>query len=176
MLAKILVNFITILRIPLIFLAIFFVIKHIYYLAAIFYFLAFLSDWIDGFLARLWKAETEFGRNFLEPFCDGFIFYGGLIICLLLFWGVSHLLFYSLLFTILVLAMLVRLIRHRIKSVKTQLFIQVLFYEIIAFIIFLELLFMVDARLLFLGILFIPIIIYLKRKRIKNFLAWVMEK
>lgn len=41
--------------------------------------LASITDWVDGFLARLWKAETAFGRLF-DPLADKFLVVGTTII------------------------------------------------------------------------------------------------
>ena len=32
-------------------------------------FIAGVTDWLDGFLARRWQAESAFGR-IMDPFCD----------------------------------------------------------------------------------------------------------
>lgn len=40
--------------------------------------LAALTDWADGYLARLWQAETTFGR-IMDPFCDKVLVIGAFI-------------------------------------------------------------------------------------------------
>jgi len=40
-----------------------------YYLATLLFFLAGVSDWLDGYLARIWKAQSNIGR-FLDPIAD----------------------------------------------------------------------------------------------------------
>lgn len=40
--------------------------------------LAALTDWLDGYLARRWKAESQFGR-IMDPFCDKVLVIGALI-------------------------------------------------------------------------------------------------
>ena len=47
--------------------------------ASIFIFvLAALTDWLDGYLARRWQAESRFGR-IMDPFCDKVLVIGALI-------------------------------------------------------------------------------------------------
>ena len=40
--------------------------------------LAALTDWLDGYLARRWEAESRFGR-IMDPFCDKVLVIGALI-------------------------------------------------------------------------------------------------
>ena len=40
--------------------------------------LAALTDWLDGYLARKWKAESRFGR-IMDPFCDKVLILGAFV-------------------------------------------------------------------------------------------------
>ncbi|MCE9589539.1 MAG: CDP-diacylglycerol--glycerol-3-phosphate 3-phosphatidyltransferase [Planctomycetes bacterium] len=40
--------------------------------------LAVATDWLDGHLARLWKAESTFGR-IMDPFCDKVLIIGAFV-------------------------------------------------------------------------------------------------
>jgi phosphatidylglycerophosphate synthase len=65
------VNAVTCLRFPLAVIVAFLLAHKLYYgwtLAAILF--GLFTDWIDGPLARLWKAETDLGRDKLEPLAD----------------------------------------------------------------------------------------------------------
>ncbi len=42
---------------------------HAYWLCALFFFLAGVTDWLDGYVARLLKAQSNVGR-FLDPIAD----------------------------------------------------------------------------------------------------------
>lgn len=55
-------NTISLLRLPILFLSIYFVFANYYLLAAISIALVFLMDWADGYIARKFKEETEFGK------------------------------------------------------------------------------------------------------------------
>ncbi|MCX5661389.1 MAG: CDP-diacylglycerol--glycerol-3-phosphate 3-phosphatidyltransferase [Planctomycetota bacterium] len=46
--------------------------------AIVLFVLAALTDWLDGFLARRWKAESTFGR-IMDPFCDKVLILGAFI-------------------------------------------------------------------------------------------------
>jgi phosphatidylglycerophosphate synthase len=52
------------------------------HVAFVIYFVALLSDWLDGYLARKWQADSAFGR-IVDPFVDkvlvlgSFIFFAG---------------------------------------------------------------------------------------------------
>lgn len=46
--------------------------------AIILFLIAALTDWLDGYLARKWKAETTFGR-IMDPFCDKVLVLGAFI-------------------------------------------------------------------------------------------------
>lgn len=40
-----------------------------YYLSTLLFFLAGVSDWLDGYLARIWQAQSRLG-SFLDPIAD----------------------------------------------------------------------------------------------------------
>ena len=40
-----------------------------YYLSTLLFFIAGVSDWLDGYLARTWQAQSNLGR-FLDPIAD----------------------------------------------------------------------------------------------------------
>lgn len=40
-----------------------------YYLSAFLFFLAGITDWLDGYAARIWQAQSNIGR-FLDPIAD----------------------------------------------------------------------------------------------------------
>ena len=40
-----------------------------YYLSTLLFFVAGISDWVDGYLARIWQAQSNLGR-FLDPIAD----------------------------------------------------------------------------------------------------------
>lgn len=47
-------------------------------LAIVIFLLAISTDWLDGYLARRWKAESTFGR-IMDPFCDKVLIIGAFI-------------------------------------------------------------------------------------------------
>ena len=69
-------NYLTYFRvavIPMLILVFFLPVKYFgnssYYLSAGFFALAGLTDWLDGYTARLWQAQSNIGR-FLDPIAD----------------------------------------------------------------------------------------------------------
>ena len=52
--------------------------KHWLIAAIIVFIIAALTDWLDGYLARRWKAESTFGR-IMDPFCDKVLVLGAFI-------------------------------------------------------------------------------------------------
>lgn len=55
--------------IPFFVVAFYLPIKHAYFISALIFVIAALTDWLDGFLARQWKQTTRFGA-FLDPVAD----------------------------------------------------------------------------------------------------------
>jgi len=65
-------NFLTFLRmmlIPVMVVIFYLPWKNSHYLCALIFFLAGLTDWLDGMLARRWKQTTQFGA-FIDPVAD----------------------------------------------------------------------------------------------------------
>jgi CDP-diacylglycerol--glycerol-3-phosphate 3-phosphatidyltransferase len=52
--------------------------RHWLIIAMVVFIIAALTDWLDGYLARKWKAESTFGR-IMDPFCDKVLVLGAFI-------------------------------------------------------------------------------------------------
>lgn len=52
--------------------------RHWLIAAIVVFIIAALTDWLDGYLARKWKAESTFGR-IMDPFCDKVLVLGAFI-------------------------------------------------------------------------------------------------
>ena len=79
-------NILTILRILLVPFFIYFLLQEqLFYkiIAFTLFSLASITDFIDGYLARKWKQETEFGK-FLDPFADKILVVGAFLALILL--------------------------------------------------------------------------------------------
>jgi len=79
-------NFLTLLRVLSVPFFIYFLMdpsQHYRYIAFILFSLASITDLIDGYLARKWKQETEFGK-FMDPMADKVLVIGALITFLFL--------------------------------------------------------------------------------------------
>ena len=62
-------NYLTYFRIACIPLLVIAVLLHAYYLSTLLFFIAGVTDWLDGYLSRIWQAQSSLGR-FLDPIAD----------------------------------------------------------------------------------------------------------
>ncbi len=79
-------NFLTLLRVFLTVLIIFFILVNYSLIwVIVFFVIAMITDSLDGFVARRFNQKTEFGRKF-DMIADRFLFLGVLITFLIKFW------------------------------------------------------------------------------------------
>jgi len=79
-------NFMTLLRIVFSILVIFMVLYDKVYFAVLFFFIAIITDKLDGYFARKFKLVSKFGAIF-DTIADSFLFYG----VVFAFWGQMYL-------------------------------------------------------------------------------------
>lgn len=141
-------------------------------IAAAAYASGLVTDWIDGPIARALKAETEFGREWMEPAADLALLAGGIVGLVLIgivpWWALA------------LLAVGDRcvnyLVKPRVKRPQRILFVQAVFLEGTIAVISVFLLYRVDPRLAVAAVASAPIVAYAKRRRIREFAAWCFRE
>lgn len=168
----VLVNVVTCLRFPLAAVTAWAMWRHEYTLAAASLATGLVSDWVDGALARALKAETKFGAEWLEPAADITLMVGAVIglalIGLIPWWMLAT------------LAISDRLINWAVKPRVSRpdciLLFQAIVLEGTVAAILAYLFYHVNPLLPLFAAGVAPFIIYLKRRRIAQFVRFCFRK
>jgi phosphatidylglycerophosphate synthase len=162
------VNAVTCLRFPLAVIVAFLLAHKLYgwTLAAILF--GLFTDWIDGPLARLWKAETDLGRDKLEPLADTALMASvviGAFFAGILPWQVF-----------LAIAVIHASVDFGLKRVIRRpdrvVFFQAIAIETAMAAACAYLICHVDVRLFFAAVPLAALVMFLKRRRISAFARW----
>lgn len=131
-----------------------------------------VTDWIDGPIARALKAETTFGREWMEPAADLALLAGGIIGLVLIgivpWWALALLTVGDRCVNYLV--------KPRVQRPHRILFVQAIFLEGTIAAIAVFLLYRVDPRMAAAAVAGVPIVAYAKRRRIREFATWCFRE